>query len=168
LIVGLLTSFLVYPPVAKISGADTVIPLMMTLLFGYIGFQIGYLKKDEIAALLAAVRGDRGKQKDEKGFEEHKILDTSVIIDGRIADICKTGFIEGTLVIPEFVLEELQHIADSSDLLKRNRGRRGLDILNRIQKELDVKVLIYDGDFEDIPRLTASWCGLPKRFRVKW
>ena len=72
-------------------------------------------------------------------FEEHKILDTSVIIDGRIADICKTGFIEGTLVIPEFVLEELQHIADSSDLLKRNRGRRGLDILNKIQKELDVK-----------------------------
>ena len=61
---------------------------------------------------------------DVSNFEEHKIMDTSVIIDGRIADICKTGFIEGTLVIPEFVLEELQHIADSSDLLKRNRGRR--------------------------------------------
>ena len=65
-----------------------------------------------------------------------KVLDTSVIIDGRIADICKTGFIEGKLVIPRFVLNELQHIADSSDDLKRVRGRRGLDILNKIQKEL--------------------------------
>lgn len=167
LIVGLLASFLVYPPVAKISGADTVIPLMMTLLFGYIGFQTGYLKKDEIVALLASVRGDRGKQKDEKGFEEHKILDTSVIIDGRIADICKTGFIEGTLVIPEFVLEELQHIADSSDLLKRNRGRRGLDILNRIQKELDVKVLIYDGDFEDISEVDSKLVRLAKALQGK-
>ena len=68
-----------------------------------------------------------------------KILDTSVIIDGRIADICQTGFLEGTIVIPQFVLAELQHIADSSDALKRNRGRRGLDILNRIQKELAIK-----------------------------
>jgi uncharacterized protein YacL len=68
-----------------------------------------------------------------------KILDTSVIIDGRIADICQTGFIEGTLVIPGFVLEELRHIADSSDSLKRNRGRRGLDILNKIQKELEYR-----------------------------
>lgn len=81
--------------------------------------------------------------------EPSKLLDTSVIIDGRIADLCRTGFIEGTLVIPEFVLEELQHIADSSDLLKRNRGRRGLDILNKIQKELDVKVLIYEGVMEE-------------------
>ncbi len=78
-----------------------------------------------------------------------KILDTSVIIDGRIADICRTGFIEGPLVIPEFVLEELQHIADSSDALKRNRGRRGLDILNKIQKELDIEVIIDDKKFEE-------------------
>jgi len=83
-----------------------------------------------------------------------KILDTSVIIDGRIADICETGFIEGTLIIPNFVLEELQHIADSSDNLKRNRGRRGLDILNRIQRDLGIKVEIYDassiGDGADV------------------
>ena len=69
-----------------------------------------------------------------------------MIIDGRIADICKTGFVDGTLLIPNFVLEELRHIADSSDLLKRNRGRRGLDILNKIRKELDVNVEIYEGD----------------------
>lgn len=70
----------------------------------------------------------------EESLAHWKILDTSVIIDGRIADICQTKFLEGTIVIPQFVLEELQHIADSSDALKRNRGRRGLDILNRIQK----------------------------------
>ncbi|HHY05143.1 MAG TPA: TRAM domain-containing protein, partial [Thermoanaerobacterales bacterium] len=85
-----------------------------------------------------------------------KILDTSVIIDGRIADICKTGFIEGTLVIPNFVLEELRHIADSSDTLKRNRGRRGLDILNKIQKELNIDVDIYEGDFEDINEVDSK------------
>ncbi|MFP9170390.1 PIN domain-containing protein, partial [Enterococcus faecalis] len=85
-----------------------------------------------------------------------KILDTSVIIDGRIADICQTGFLEGVIVIPQFVLEELQHIADSSDVLKRNRGRRGLDILNRIQKELDIEVEIYEGDFEDIQEVDSK------------
>ena len=85
-----------------------------------------------------------------------KILDTSVIIDGRVADICQTGFLEGTIVIPQFVLEELQHIADSSDVLKRNRGRRGLDILNRIQKELAIKVEIYEGDFEEIKKWTQT------------
>ncbi len=91
-----------------------------------------------------------------------KILDTSVIIDGRIADICKTGFLEGTLVIPGFVLEELQHIADSSDVLKRNRGRRGLDILNKIQKELPIKVEIYEGDFEEISEVDSKLVKLAK------
>ena len=73
-----------------------------------------------------------------------KILDTSVIIDGRIADICRSGFIEGVLLVPNFVLEELQHIADSSDMLKRNRGRRGLDILNKMRKENNVTIQIWD------------------------
>ena len=85
-----------------------------------------------------------------------KILDTSVIIDGRIADICKTGFIEGPLIIPAFVLEELRHIADSSDALKRNRGRRGLDILNRIQKELDINVEIVEKDFEELTEVDTK------------
>ena len=91
-----------------------------------------------------------------------KILDTSVIIDGRIADICQTGFLEGTIVIPQFVLNELQHIADSSDALKRNRGRRGLDILNRIQKELPIKVEMYEGDFEDIHEVDSKLVKLAK------
>src|SRR5699024_8056009 len=82
--------------------------------------------------------------------------DTSVIIDGRIADICQTNFLEGTIIIPQFILGELQHIADSSDALKRNRGRRGLDILNKIQKELPINVEIYNGDFEDVPEVDSK------------
>ena len=80
----------------------------------------------------------------------YKILDTSVIIDGRIADICETGFIDGALVIPQFVLKELQLVADSSDALKRNRGRRGLDILHKIQKMAGLEVVISDVDFPDV------------------
>jgi uncharacterized protein YacL len=80
----------------------------------------------------------------------YKILDTSVIIDGRIADVCETGFVDGTLVIPQFVLKELQLVADSADSLKRNRGRRGLDILQKIQKMSGVEVLISDLDFPEV------------------
>jgi uncharacterized protein YacL len=80
----------------------------------------------------------------------YKILDTSVVIDGRIADVCETGFIDGTLVVPQFVLKELQFIADSADSLKRNRGRRGLDILARVQKMSGVQVTISDVDFPDV------------------
>jgi uncharacterized protein YacL len=143
---------------------------VLTLFFGYMGLRIGLRKKEEMAAGLQAVLASRkAPEPEDKGprYEEHKILDTSVIIDGRIADICKTGFIEGTLVIPEFVLEELQHIADSSDLLKRNRGRRGLDILNKIQKELDVRVLIYEGDFEEIGEVDSKLVKLAKALRGK-
>ena len=112
----------------------------------------------------AKIKKKKGAADDEPEIEDKKlkILDTSVIIDGRIADICQTGFLEGVMVIPQFVLEELQHIADSSDVLKRNRGRRGLDILNRIQKELDIKVEIYEGDFEDIQEVDSKLVKLAK------
>lgn len=149
---GLAVSALLYPALAGLDGAWMVIPVALTVFLGYAGMRVGLNKRAELAERIAVFTERSAKasrQEEESTYEEHKILDTSVIIDGRIADICKTGFIEGTLVIPEFVLEELQHIADSSDLLKRNRGRRGLDILNKIQKELDVKVLIYEGDMEE-------------------
>ena len=77
------------------------------------------------------------------------MLDTSVIIDGRIFDLCRTGFVEGTLIVPAFVLRELQHISDSADPLKRNRGRRGLDVLARIRKELEMRVTVDEQDFDD-------------------
>jgi|SRR5690606_6392014 len=165
LVIGLCLAALIYPAIAMLGGLWKLVPIGVALICGYAGLQIGMRKQDELAD---AMKQLMEKPKvvaaagEVKGFEEHKILDTSVIIDGRIADICKTGFIEGTLVIPEFVLEELQHIADSSDLLKRNRGRRGLDILNKIQKELDVHVLIYEGDFEEHTEVDSKLVKLAK------
>lgn len=170
LLAGLLLSVMLYPAVSGLDGMGSLVPAVMMLCFGYLGMRIGLHKQEELAAGFAALLEKRrtAPAADEAGgYEEHKILDTSVIIDGRIADICKTGFIEGTLVIPEFVLEELQHIADSSDLLKRNRGRRGLDILNKIQKELDVKVLIYEGDFEEIGEVDSKLVKLAKALHGK-
>ncbi len=97
----------------------------------------------------------------------YKILDTSVIIDGRIADICDTGFLEGILVIPNFVLNELQMIADSADSIKRNRGRRGLDILNKMQKDQSIMVKISDMDFKDIPEVDSKLVQLAKIMNAK-
>lgn len=161
LIIGLLISVLLYPSLSQLSDSPQFIPMLFTLMMGAIGFRVGYKKKDDFITLLTIYRNGKDFNHDEIAGE-HKILDTSVIIDGRIADICKTGFVDGVLVIPEFVLEELQHIADSSDLLKRNRGRRGLDILNKIQKELDIKVLIYEGDFEEISEVDSKLVKLAK------
>ena len=167
LLSGLLLSLLLSPGLSLLGQAGQLLQVGITLLGGYIGFRIGLEKKDELASLWMSGKWSQAAEPEGRRIEEHKILDTSVIIDGRIADICKTGFIEGTIVIPEFVLEELQHIADSSDLLKRNRGRRGLDILNKIQKELDVKVLIYEGDFEEISEVDSKLVKLAKVLQGK-
>jgi uncharacterized protein YacL len=96
-----------------------------------------------------------------------KILDTSVIIDGRIADICETGFLEGPLIVPQFVLKELQHIAGSPDSIKRNRGRRGLDILQRIQKNVDMTVRIVDHDFPKIREVDTKLVALGQALKGK-
>ena len=117
------------------------------LVFPYLGLVIGGRKGEwlEPARLITLFRA--------AGPERHyKILDTSVIIDGRIADIAETGFLDGMLVIPQFVLRELQLVADSSDSMKRNRGRRGLDILQRIQKMAELDVQIVEDDFPRRPR----------------
>jgi uncharacterized protein YacL len=105
----------------------------------------------------------RGEAKE----ENPKLLDTSVIIDGRVADICETGFLEGTLIIPQFVLRELQQIADSSDPIKRNRGRRGLDILQRIQRSVDVHVKILEQDFPKIRDVDSKLVALGKQLGAK-
>jgi uncharacterized protein YacL len=97
----------------------------------------------------------------------HKILDTSVIIDGRVADLCETGFLEGTFLVPQFILHELQHIADSSDSLKRARGRRGLDILNKIQKMVDIDVRIVDDDFPNVKDVDSKIVVLAKKVGAK-
>ncbi|WP_026593147.1 PIN/TRAM domain-containing protein [Bacillus sp. UNC437CL72CviS29] len=177
LISGLIVAYLILIPIREftIPVISTVLQIFFTLLLGYLGFQVGFKKRNELLGLFTLPqRGGKKKNNNsgneeaeaETGVEESsshwKILDTSVIIDGRIADICQTKFLEGTIVIPQFVLEELQHIADSSDALKRNRGRRGLDILNRIQKEMPIPVEIYEGDFEDIQEVDSKLVKLAK------
>lgn len=153
LIFGLVVAFLIgfALNVIQVPIINTVTPILITLLFGYLGFQVGFKKRDELFNLFPKTKKKSGDNEPEKVLIQSspKILDTNVIIDGRIADICQTGFLEGTIVIPQFVLDEVQHIADSSDNLKRNRGRRGLDILNLIQKEFSIKVEIYEHDFEE-------------------
>lgn len=168
LIIGLIVAFLINIALKDIgiSVINTLVPILLTVFLGYLGFQVGFKKRDELLHLFSiSTRKKKLTEEEESAALAKgtlKILDTSVIIDGRIADICQTGFLEGTLVIPQFVLEELQHIADSSDVLKRNRGRRGLDILNRIQKELAVKVEIYEGDFEEIQEVDSKLVKLAK------
>jgi uncharacterized protein YacL len=100
-------------------------------------------------------------------LRRYKILDTSVIIDGRIADVCETGFLDGTLVVPQFVLKELQLVADSADSLKRNRGRRGLDILQRIQKMSGIEVTISDADFPDVREVDLKLIELARNLQGK-
>lgn len=152
-IATLLGSAISWIPWVWVSG---VLKILVTVLLGYLGLSIGTKRKEELLGFLPRFGKEKPAKIDAKTDLAYKILDTSVIIDGRIADICKSGFIEGTLIIPTFVLEELRHIADSSDALKRNRGRRGLDILNKIRKELDVMVRIYEQDFEDLSEVDTK------------
>ena len=128
----------------------------------YIGMVLGARKGAEFD-LNEYKKLFRGEAKE----ENPKLLDTSVIIDGRVADICETGFLEGTLIIPQFVLRELQQIADSSDPIKRNRGRRGLDILQRIQRSADVHVKILEQDFPKIRDVDSKLVVLGKELGAK-
>ncbi|HKL76150.1 MAG TPA: PIN/TRAM domain-containing protein [Halanaerobiales bacterium] len=150
--------------VGKIPQVGLPIQVLINLISAYIGFTLALNKKEEINNIIFDFNKNKKKVKKAKDDYEisNKILDTSVIIDGRIAEICKTGFIEGTLIIPEFVLEELRHIADSSDVLKRNRGRRGLDILKQLQKDSNIGVEIVDKDFEEIPEVDSKLVKLAK------
>jgi uncharacterized protein YacL len=169
LTIGLLIAYLINLPLRDIDIelVSQVIPSFLTVILGYLGFQVGFKRRNEFASLLTANKKEKRRSNEEESPTavnmKPKILDTSVIIDGRIADICQTKFLEGVVVIPQFVLEELQHIADSSDVLKRNRGRRGLDVLNRMQKEITVDVEIYEGDFEEVQEVDSKLVKLAKK-----
>src|SRR5690554_2692877 len=175
LIIGLVIAYLISQPLYRLNipYLGTIASIVLYGLLGYLGIKIPTRNSEDITTALTHVTGNIGsnkkssKEKNKAGKSCPKILDTSVIIDGRIADIVKTGFIEGPLVIPEFVLEELQHIADSSDALKRNRGRRGLDILNKIQKELDIEVIIHDAKFEDVKEVDSKLLKLTQSLNGK-
>ncbi len=140
LIIGLVVANLVTIPINRIEIIGTPISFVANILFGGVGIAIAVGKKNE--NLLESIKNKASGQKSDKASIEPKVLDTSAIIDGRIVDICRSGFLEGELIIPSFVLEELRHIADSTDSLKRNRGRRGLDVLNMIQKDIEFPVRI--------------------------
>jgi uncharacterized protein YacL len=143
---------------------EMALPLL-SVLYGvcvYIGLQIGLKKGEEIH-----LAGWKFFPKKVSQSEKSKILDTSVIIDGRIADITETGFIEGPLIIPQFILNELQHIADSSDSIKRTRGKRGLEVLHHIQKQADVDVRIVDRDYPAVKEVDSKLIELAKEVSGK-
>jgi len=158
-IIGLVISSLVVMPLSRYGIIGTIISVVVDVLMAALAASITIKKRDDFIAVFYNLKKSSGG-KDKKGKSiskgDPKVLDTSVIIDGRIFDICQTGFVEGPLVIPNFVLQELRHIADSSDSLKRNRGRRGLDVLNKIQKELSIEVQIYEKDFIDIAEVDSK------------
>ena len=134
----------------------------LLLVFPYFGIVMGARKGEWLKpARLAALFRDTAPQ------QHYRILDTSVIIDGRIADVCETGFLDGTLVIPQFVLKELQFVADSSDSMKRNRGRRGLDILQKIQKMNGVTVTVSDIDFPEVREVDLKLIELARTLHGK-
>ena len=161
LIIGLIIANLLALPFYRLPWIGQFLPILSSAVFGYLGVSIAVKKREEIFSWGTVLTAFRQKMTHSKKHSASanvnenkvlcacKILDTSVIIDGRIADIVETGFLEGVLVVPTFVLEELQHIADSSDSLKRNRGRRGLDILNKMQKQPDIDILIDEHDLDD-------------------
>jgi uncharacterized protein YacL len=137
--------------------------LLVMLLMAYVGLIVGANKGDLLN--LSALGGVFGGEK--QGKRSYKILDTSVIIDGRIADIAETGFLDGVIVIPQFVLRELQLVADSADSLKRNRGRRGLDILQRIQKIAHLDIQIVEDDFPTVREVDMKLIELAKAYDGK-
>jgi uncharacterized protein YacL len=165
LVFGIILAIFVSYLIGKLAlGKSTTsfLQLFSFFFFIYIGLLLGSKKADWFEpANLAALFGEKGEKK------SYKILDTSVIIDGRIADLTETGFLEGTVVVPQFVLRELQHIADSPDSLKRNRGRRGIEILQRMQKKPDLNVTITEIDFPDIPEVDMKLIELAKQLNAK-
>ena len=159
LLIGLAFATLIGIPISRIHFViGPILFILIDLIGALVGIKIFIKRKDDILNLLTSIKKNGIRDKKNKHNEKicPKILDTSVIIDGRIFDICQTGFVEGPLVIPGFVLNELRHISDSADGLKRNRGRRGLDILNKIQKELSIETQIYEEDFPEIAEVDAK------------
>ena len=166
-VLGILGAFLIAMVLSQSlpRNSDTVpfLQLGVMLWMAYIGLVVGANKGDMLN--LSALGGLFGGEKSSK--HSFKILDTSVIIDGRIADIAETGFLDGTMVIPQFVLRELQLVADSADSMKRNRGRRGLDVLQRIQKMNELNIQILDDDFPNVREVDMKLVELAKVYSCK-
>jgi uncharacterized protein YacL len=160
---GLLFAYLLMLPLKPVLGGDTeAVSFGVIAVFGYGGLLLG-LSRGKGISIASIFRLFRGQDVE----ENLKILDTSVIIDGRIADVCETGFLDGVFILPQFILQELQHIADASDPIKRAKGRRGLDILHKIQKMSHITVKIVDEDFPKIKEVDAKLVALAKLLNGK-
>ncbi len=159
LVTGLVISALLTLPLSRLpSPLGETLPFVAALVFSYFGVMVMVLREKEILGML----GIRLSKEKQGRKAEPVLLDTSVIIDGRISDISQTGFIQGTVLIPRFVLNELQHIADSPDVLRRNRGRRGLDMLNKLQKESRVPIRITEMDVSEVREVDDKLVRLAK------
>ncbi len=163
LILGLLVAYLLSRLIDSIILIDWIAGIVIVVAYivcAYLGISVFVRHRPELeSSIFKRHRDDKSK---DSSAARPKLLDTSVIIDGRIFDICNTGVIEGALIIPEFVLDELRHIADSSDDLKRNRGRRGLDVLKRIQTELDLPVKIVHAEIDEAADVDSKLLYLAK------
>ena len=166
----MITTLITRPLLVFHSTVGKLLLIIINIISAIIGAELMAKKKNDLTSFIVNIRkNSQTKDKKNKGIVKGvpKVLDTSVIVDGRIFDICKTGFIEGPLVIPEFVLDELRHISDSSDDLKRARGRRGLDILNKIQKELSIEVEVWNGEIKEIDEVDSKLLKLAKMLKGK-
>lgn len=169
LIIGLIIANLLAYSLSFIPVIGSYLPIILSVILGILGISIGINKKDEVINFFGNFRNFNRiiKKEDHKYLVHPKILDTSAIIDGRILDICQTEFLEGDLIVPRFVLSELQHIADSSDSLKRKRGRRGLDILNKITKIRKNRIKIIGKDYKERMEVDNKIIRLAKDLKAK-
>ena len=186
LIIGLVIASLIGTALSRVDVVGPYLSILLIIILGYIGLLVGYRMRDDFANLVhgrenrqkqltediagkdveKAEKAEKQERSDKSSFFSRrdkkswqappKVLDTSVIIDGRIADVYRSGFLEGDLVVPQFVLDELRHIADSNDALRRNRGRGGLDCLNSLQEEFGSSIVITDADYPDVAEVDSK------------
>ena len=169
LIIGLVVAALIAFPLSLLPKPfGQLLPFIGAILTGYLSITIFTARQNDIYNLIGSRFGSFSKGEHEPSLDTNGVLlDTSVIIDGRIADIARTGFIAGPMLVPSFVLSELQHVADSSDGLRRQRGRRGLEILNRLQKDPIISMRITDLDVEGVREVDDKLVILAKQLRSK-
>ena len=167
LFLGLIIANLVGLAFGSVPYIGPYVSVALSIILGYLGMHLVVSKKSELAGWLHLHAEGSFDKKKNKDHHTGKLLDTNVIIDGRVADIYRSGFLEGPIIVPVFVLEELQKIADSSDILKRNRGRRGLDILNHMRKHSTYDVIIVTNDFEDISEVDSKLVKLAREKNYK-
>ena len=167
LFLGLIIANLVGLAFGSVPYIGPYVSVALSIILGYLGMHLVVSKKSELAGWLHLHAEGSFDKKTNKDHHTGKLLDTNVIIDGRVADIYRSGFLEGPIIVPVFVLEELQKIADSSDILKRNRGRRGLDILNHMRKNSKDDVIIVTNDFEDISEVDSKLVKLAREKNYK-